>query len=243
LAETEFKKEEEYKNEWDNPGWYSNYYYPAGYTWEERDNPCHVSYYHSDRFVSRNIFASELGIIAKEGKDHEMHFVVSNLHSTEAERGVKISLFNFQQQLIESTQTGEDGFARVKLKKKPFFLIAQKGEQFGYLRLDDGSSLSTSNFNVSGQEIRDGMKGFLYAERGVWRPGDTLFINFIIEKEKAKLPANYPVIFKLINPKGQVTDKQVQVENVNNFYSFKPVTADDAPSPASSDRQLPHFDI
>ncbi len=64
-------------------------------------------------------------------------------------------------------------------------LVAQKGKQFGYLRLDDGTSLSTSNFNVSGEIISEGLKGFIYGERGVWRPGDTLFLNFVVEKEDA----------------------------------------------------------
>ncbi len=230
LEETVFQEEENYKNEWDSPGWYSNYYYPIGYEWEERDNPCHESYYYSSRFVSQNIFASELGIIVKEGRDRELHFVVTNLLSTEPEKGVKISLFNFQNQLIETTETDENGFSKLKLKKKPFFLVAQKGDQFGYLRLDDGSSLSTSNFNVAGQEIREGIKGFIYGERGVWRPGDTLFINFILAKEDVELPANYPVVFQLINPNGQVVEKQVQSDNENSFYTFQPVTTSDAPT-------------
>ena len=230
LEEAPREVEEKYKNEWDSPGWYSNYYYPDGYDWQERNNPCSESYFYSGRFVSRNIFASELGIIVKEGRDHDMHFAVTNLLSTEPEKGVKISLFNFQNQLIETTQTVENGFSKLKLKKKPFFLVAQKGEQFGYLRLDDGSSLSTSNFNVAGQEVHDGIKGFIYGERGVWRPGDTLFINFILEKENTKLPANYPVVFQLINPNGQIVEKQVQTVNENNFYSFQPITAIDAPT-------------
>ena len=230
LEETVSRETENYKTEWDSPGWYSNYYHIPGYNWEERDNPCNVSYYNSRRSVSRNIFASDLGIIAKEGRAHQMHFAISNLLSTEPEKGVKISLYNFQNQVIEIIQSDENGFAKLQLKKKPFFMIAQKGNKFGYLRLDDGSSLSMSNFNVAGQEIMDGIKGFIYAERGVWRPGDTLFINFILEKENAGLPKNYPVVFQLINPAGQVVEKQIQTDNENSFYSFNPVTDFDSPT-------------
>ncbi|MBT3384598.1 MAG: hypothetical protein HN778_18495 [Prolixibacteraceae bacterium] len=228
LKETAIPEKEKYKTEWDEPGWYYNSYYPEDYDWNERDNPCHVSYYHSGRFVNRNIFASELGIIAKEGRGHEMLFALTNLLSTEPETGVNLKLFNFQNRLIETIQTDENGFARVDLKKKPFFLVAQKGDQFGYLRLDDGSSLSTSNFNVSGQEIKEGIKGFIYGERGVWRPGDTLHLNFILEKENTEIPEIYPVVFQLINSSGQVVEIQVQSENENGFYSFKPQTNTDA---------------
>ncbi len=218
------------KPTWDQPGWYSDYYYPEGYDWDERENPCHVSYYNYSHFVSRNIFASEMGIIAKEGRNHILKFALTNLITTSPEPGVELQLFNYQNQLIETITTDNKGFAEVDLKKKPFLLVAQKGKQFAYLRLDDGSSLSTSNFNISGEVITDGLKGFIYGERGVWRPGDTLFLNFIVEKENAELPENYPVVFQLINPNGQVVEKLVQTENINGFYSFRVKTESDAPT-------------
>ncbi|QGY42892.1 hypothetical protein GM418_04245 [Maribellus comscasis] len=230
LEQTEILEDEPYQTTWDQPGWYSDYYYPDGYDWDERDNPCDVSYYNYSHFVSRNIFASELGIIAKEGRNHVMDFAVTNLLSTEPESGVELKLFNYQNQLIETVTTGNSGFAKVDMKKKPFLLVAQKGKQFGYLRLDDGSALSTSNFNISGEVITDGLKGFIYGERGVWRPSDTLFLNFIVEKENAELPDNYPVVFQLVNPNGQVVEKRVQTENINGFYSFKIKTESDAPT-------------
>jgi alpha-2-macroglobulin len=228
LKETEIKSAEPYQTEWDQPGWYSDYFYPEGFNWQERDNPCQVSYYTSQRFASRNIFASELGIIAKEGRNHEMKFVVTNLLTTNPEPNVEMRLFNYQNQLIETIVTDKQGFATVQLQKKPFMLIAKKGNQFGYLRLDDGTSLSTSNFDVSGEIITDGLKGFIYGERGVWRPGDTLFLNFIVEKEIAGLPDDFPVIFQLMNPGGQMVERRVLTENVNGFYSIKTKTASDA---------------
>ncbi len=223
-------KEEPYQTEWDHPGWYSDYYYPPDYNWQERDNPCDVSYYNSNRFVSRNIFASELGIIVKEGRNHELTFAVTNLLTTQPEQNVELRLFNFQNQLMQTLTTDSKGFATATLSKKPFLLVAQKGKQFGYLRLDDGSALSTSNFNVSGQEITDGLKGFIYGERSVWRPGDTLFLNAIIEKEKAGLPKNYPVVFQLINPSGRVVEKRVLAESENGFFPLTVQTAADAPT-------------
>ena len=229
IPDVDLSAKEEYQTEWDHPGWYETYYYPAGYNWEERDNPCHVSYYNSDRFVSRNIMASQLGIIAKEGRDHKMLFAVSNLLSTNPEAGVELRLYNFQDKLMETLKTDANGFAEVNLKKKPFLLVAVRGNQFGYLRLDDGTSLSVSNFNVSGEEITDGMKGFIYGERDVWRPGDTLFLNFILETATNNTE-NHPVIFSLINPKEQVVERRVVTDNENGFYRLTTQTKKDAPT-------------
>jgi len=218
---------EKYQTEWDRPGWYESYYYPPGYRWKERNNPCDVSYYNHDRFIDRNIFASQLGIIAKEEQEHRMLFAVSNLLTTAVEPGVQLQLYNYQNQLIESIETDANGFAAVDLKKKPFLLVAQKGNQMGYLRLDDGTSLSVSNFNVSGQEIANGMKGFIYGERDVWRPGDTLFLNFILETTALE-KEEHPVIFQLFNPKNQLVERRTVVNNENGFYKLTTTTKKNA---------------
>ena len=76
-SEEKLALENEQKN-WDNPGWYENYFYPDNYNWQERDNACSESYFNSSHFVSRNIFTSTLGIIAKEGKGHNLTFVITN---------------------------------------------------------------------------------------------------------------------------------------------------------------------
>ena len=80
--------------------------------------------------------------------------------------------------------------AELVVDTKPYLLIAKHGDQRGYLRLDDGSSLSLSKFDVSGKIVEKGIKGFIYGERGVWRPGDTLYVMFILEDEENIIPEN-----------------------------------------------------
>jgi len=218
---------------WDT---YESYYYDYEdeyyyyYDWEEREDPCSDYYYGSHRTVARNILASDLGIIAKGGSDRSMTFAVSDLRTTEPLSGVTVEVYNYQQQLLGSTSTSSDGLATVDLEGKPFYLIAKNGEQRGYLRLDDGSSLSLSKFDVSGSVIQKGIKGYIYGERGVWRPGDTLYLTFMLEDKKKSLPVNHPVSFELINPMGQVIKKKVKTAGQNGFYSFITSTSPDAPT-------------
>ncbi|MFZ5429955.1 MAG: MG2 domain-containing protein [Bacteroidota bacterium] len=215
---------------WDAPGWYSLYYWPRGFDWQQRENPCHVSYYTSDRFVSRNIFASNLGIIAKEGKGNHFTFAVTDINTTQPQEKVTITLYDYQHQPMGRTTTGNLGMASITLTSKPFVAVAVKGNQTGYLRLDDGTSLSLSSFDVSGQELQEGIKGFIYGERGVWRPGDKLFITFILDDPEKKLPANTPIIFKLINSRGQEVNRQVATNSENGFYHFPVATQPDDPT-------------
>jgi uncharacterized protein YfaS (alpha-2-macroglobulin family) len=234
--EIEDDYDEDFEDElsyWDS---YESYYYDYDndyyyyYDWEERDNPCSDYYYGSHRTVARNILASDLGIIAKGGSDHTMTFVVCDLRTTEPLSGVAIEIYNYQQQWLGTTSTDAEGMATVDLEGKPFYLIAKNGDQRGYLRLDDGSSLSLSKFDVSGSVVQKGIKGYIYGERGVWRPGDTLYLTFMLEDRKNSLPANHPVSFELINPMGQVIKKIVKTAGQNGFYSFTTSTPPDAPT-------------
>ncbi|MFK7980615.1 MAG: MG2 domain-containing protein, partial [Saprospiraceae bacterium] len=178
--------------------------YYDGFEYGHRDNPCFPAYYNYDRFVRRNVLASDIGIIAKSGKDGSVMIAVADIKSTNPMSGTTVEFYDYQQQLIKSMTTDGDGIAETKLAKKPFAVIASKGDQKGYLRMLDPNSLSLSRFDVEGTEAQKGLKGFIYGERGVWRPGDSIFLNFVLEDKQGKLPANHPVNFELIDPKGQV---------------------------------------
>ena len=216
--------------DWDSPGWYSMYYWPEGYRWGEKENPCHNSYYNSSRFVARNILASDLGMLAKEGKGFRFTFVITNLKTALPEDEAEILLYSYQHQLLGKTFTGKDGTATITLEQKPFVALARKGGQTGYLRLDDGSSLSLSNFDVSGEEVLEGVKGFLYGERGVWRPGDKIFMTFVLDDPDDRMPANIPVIFRLVNSRGQEAVRLVSTVSENGFYHFPVTTRSDDPT-------------
>jgi uncharacterized protein YfaS (alpha-2-macroglobulin family) len=207
-----------------------DYYYPEGYNWDERENPCNVSYYTRDRFIVSNLLASDLGLMAKAGHDGNFIVVVTDLKNTEPQSGVTIDLYDYQKQLIQSAVSDNKGLASFKTERKPFLLIATRNTEKGYLKLDDGNSLSLSNFNVGGEEVQKGIKGFIYGERGVWRPGDSIHLAFMLEDKNRLLPDNHPVILELFNPQGQLNHKIVRTASVRGIYDFSTVTPDDAPT-------------
>ncbi len=234
FAETAADMEEEFREElkkYDGGRhyYYNNYNY-ADYNWEDRDDPCTPSYYMRGNSESRNVLASDLGMIAKQVIPGKLEVFVSDLITTDPLSGVEIQALNYQQQVTGTGTTDKNGRASVETDGKSFLIIASYEEQKGYLRVDDASSLSLSNFDVSGQVTQEGMKGFVYSERGVWRPGDSIFVNLILEDPADQLPDNYPVILNLYNPLGQFVYKSVINQPVNNFYAFHLHTSPDAPT-------------
>ncbi len=207
-------------------------YYPYGYNWDKKDDPNSRSYYNKDRWATRNILASNIGLTAKRGSDNNLVVAVSNILTTEPINNVELEVMDYQHVIINKGKSGSDGFATIDAKHKPYLLIAKKGNERGYLKLDDGSSLPLSRFDVSGAEIKNGIKGFIFGERGVWRPGDTMYINCIIEDKERKLPKDHPVEFSLFTPQGQLYKHVVQSDAEDGFYLFK--TGTDASSPTGN---------
>lgn len=205
-------------------------YYPNNYSWADRDNPCTSSYYTNERWASRNLLASNIGLVAKRGNDNSMLIVATDLLTAKPLSGVTLELQDYQRQILTTVKTDGDGLAIFDLKKKPFLLIAKNGNERGYLKLDDGNSLPLSRFDVGGDVVQNGIKGFIYGERGVWRPGDSIFVSFILEDKLKKLPANYPVTFEFFNPKGQLAKRTVISSALNGFYTFKTATESTAPT-------------
>lgn len=205
-----------------------NNYYPNNYRWEDRDNPCTQSYYTNERWASRNLLASNIGLIAKRGNDNNMLIVATDLLTSKPLSGVTLEFLDYQKQVIKTATTDGDGFATFDLKRKPYLLIAKNGEERGYLKLDDGNSLPLSRFDVSGEIVQNGIKGLIYGERGVWRPGDSVYLTFILEDKLKKLPSNYPITFEFYNPKGQLARRTVIGQSINGFYNLKTSTENNA---------------
>ncbi|GHE67214.1 alpha-2-macroglobulin family protein [Roseivirga thermotolerans] len=215
-------------------GEYDSYYtysYGMNYDWRERDNPCHDTYYASNaRMVKTNLLASDLGLMAKLGNDRKLSVFVTDLKTTQPLTGVELKVYDYQQELLEVLRTDEKGRAALQTQRKPFLLEAVRGLDKGYLKLTDGTSLSVSNFDVGGARVERGIQGFLYGERGVWRPGDPIYLNFILEDKTHQLPEDHPVVLEFIDPSGQVKDRKVSNRSVNGFYHFPLQTNEDDPT-------------
>ena len=210
---------------WDTPEAY--YYYNGGtmdwsvYRWKERDNPCHPSYYmNSDRAAACNVFASNLGMIVKRNSLNKLWIAVSNILDTNPVGKAQVTVYNFQLQPIGKGETNGEGFIEISSKGTPFIVVAEAEKQKAYVRVVDGEEQSVSRFDVGGKEIQKGLKGFIYGERGVWRPGDTLHISFILEDREKRIPDKHPVALEIYNPKGQFYTKMISTQGMNGFYTF-----------------------
>jgi len=204
---------------WDNLTYtYRNNRY---YRWEDRENPCKEAYYAGDNtIVTANILGSNIGVIAKKSENRTYHFAITDIITTDPIASATIRLFNFQQQEISSQKTDGQGFAVFDVDKNAAFAIIEKGKNKAYVKLDDGFALSLSKFNVSGTHLEKGLKGYIYGERGVWRPGDSIHLTFILNDEANPLPPNHPVRLEVTDSRGKLQFQRVNTTGEHGFYNF-----------------------
>lgn len=215
---------------WDTP---NSYYWDNDYDWDnynykESNDPTKPSYYmDSDRFPAVQLIASDLGLMAQYAGTESLWVAATDLISAKPVAGAAIEVYDFQLQLLASAQTDANGLAQLSLAHKPFAVVAKAGGSTAYLKVTGGNERQTSRFDVGGETIQQGLKAFIYGERGVWRPGDTLHVNAIVANKGARLPEGHPATLEVYTPAGQFYTKLTR-KGTDCFYSFDiPTKADD----------------
>jgi uncharacterized protein YfaS (alpha-2-macroglobulin family) len=209
--------------------------------WDNYRNPVHPAFF-SARFrsyhgedvpdieASRNFLVSDLGIIAQTDVNRLMTVAVASLDSADPVSGAAVSVYDFHSQLLASGTTDSKGLVSMNVPEGEFYLVAQTKELTGYLRLSGSSAIPLSNFDGAGQEVQQGVKGFIYGERGVWRPGDTIYLTFILRDPGKVLPAAHPVTLRFYDPSGKLVKSMTQDQGLGGFYQFTLKTDQDAPT-------------
>jgi uncharacterized protein YfaS (alpha-2-macroglobulin family) len=237
-ALTEVDEDDAADASWDGGGsQYYSYdeepgYYEEGdeYRWDEREDACTPSYYrYGNKTATRNFLASNIGLMAKAGRAGKLYVVATNLLTARPLPETELEILSYQNRTLAKAKTDGDGFAEIDLPAKGFLLRAAQGEQRGYLKIDDASALQLGNFDVGGEAVQEGIKGYLFGERGVWRPGDSLYLTFILEDKLKRLPPGHPLTLELRNPKGQVVRTLTRAVQ-GSFYGFATATDPDAPT-------------
>lgn len=86
---------------------------------------------------------------------------------------------------------------------KPALITAKSGNDYNYMLLSD-TRVETSRFETGGyRENTNGYMAFIYGDREIYRPGETMNFNAVVRNREWKAMKNMPVKFKLVLPNGR----------------------------------------
>ena len=183
--------------------------------------------YDSYRQRSVSLLCSNLALVAKRG-DKAVEIFAFDILSGQPVSGARVKLYDFVRQELGKGVTDRDGHLSIPARDDARFLVATAGNSRSYLDLKNEKALSTSNFDVEGTTHKDGIKAYIFGERGVWRPGDTLHIGTVVLFDDGTLPTGYPVTARLRNADGQEVQAQTQRYDGKPLFHFPFTTQPDA---------------
>lgn len=149
---------------------------------------------------------SDLGLTGMTGADG-VHAFVRTLGTATPVANVTVRLVARNNEVLGTTKTNADGYAhfepglaRGEGAMSPALLIVEGANDYAFLDLTT-SAFDLSDRGVKGRETPGPIDAYLFAERGVYRPGETLHLTALVRDQSGKA-ASLPATLVLTRPDG-----------------------------------------
>ncbi|MBX0292244.1 alpha-2-macroglobulin family protein [Hymenobacter sp. HSC-4F20] len=159
--------------------------------------------------VSKLVAVSDIGLIVKQGKAGSTLVFANSIRNAKALSGVEMRFISTNNQVMGTGLTNGEGVAKFDStaqngRFRLGMVMAQQGNDFTFLDLSR-SRVETSRFEVGGlQSNAARYQAFLYGDRDLYRPGDTIQTNTVIRTEDWQAPPKgLPVKIRLLLPTGK----------------------------------------
>jgi len=193
-------------------------------------NPYAQGYYYRNNRVYKPIVLSDVGLTLKKAHKHYIVFA-TNILDAQPIDGVRVTLRTYQNQVISEKRTGGDGRLEFgNIDEDVFYIEGEKSGQRSILKLNE-MGWNLSSFDVGGEDVDpDGVRAFIYTERGVYRPGDEINLSVIARNDNNTFPENHPVNLIIFNPLNQKVYETTNRQAKDGYYSFKYSTSSEDPT-------------
>ncbi len=164
-------------------------------------SPGRPGYYYERGNMNKLLISSDIGLTLKRAGDG-LHVFAINVLDARAAGGLKLKLYNFQNQLLEEQTTNANGYAKFS-KEEGSYILGQDKSGIALIKLNH-HEWELNNFDIDGfaGEVK-GVNVFIYTDRGVYRPGDTIYMAAIVRMNKKNPPAEQPVSLTVYNARSQ----------------------------------------
>jgi alpha-2-macroglobulin len=185
-----------------------------------------------DSLATQWFIVSDLGLSAFSGNDG-IHAFVNSLATTEVKSGIDVQLISRSNEVLATRRTDssghvqfEAGLASGEGGSAPALLTATdpKGD-YAFL------SLKTPGFDltdrgVSGRPSPNGLDAFVYAERGVYRSGETAYLTALLRDARGTAATGVPLTLVVERPDGvEYRRALVQDQGVGGHSLTLPIAA------------------
>lgn len=190
---------------------------------------------------SRLVVLTDLGVVSKRNLDGTREVFVQSLAQGTPVAGARVRVVARNGETLSAADTDASGRASLpaldgyRREKQPTLISISAGEDLSFLPLyGDARTLDLSRFDIGG-DANDldpaTLKGFVFSDRGLYRPGDTINLGLIVRAaDWNQSLAGIPLEMQLTDPRGSLVDRRPITLDATGFDAYQYAPSEAAPS-------------
>jgi hypothetical protein len=171
----------------------------------------------AEQIATQWFVVSDIGITSFSGPDG-VHVITKSLADAKPMANAEIRLIARNNEVLGTARTNAEGHARFEpgLGRgegglAPGLVTAALAGDYGFLDIQK-NAFDLSDRGVSGRVAPKGLDAYLYAERGVYRPGETVYVSALLRDPKGIAVTGMPLTLVVRRPDG-MEYRRVAVED------------------------------
>lgn len=189
----------------------------------------------------RMVVLTDLGVLAKTEKNGQRQVFVQSLSRGTPVAGAMVSVLARNGARVLNVQTNSDGVASLPdfndlvREREATVLLVESGDDASFLPIREyGREVDYSRFDIGGEATpldKGKMRAYLFSDRGMYRPGETLHLGTIVRREDwQSLPVGAPLELRLTDPRGIMVASRPLSLDASGFNEFSHELASIAPT-------------
>lgn len=166
------------------------------------------------------VVVTDLAISAKRGRDGVWAWI-NSLRDGKPATNAEVCLYAANNMEWSRGRSDAQGLvflpcpADPPREQVPTLVTARLGDDLTCLRVAGGCAGSDAY-------LTDGCEAFLFTDRGVYRPGETVHIEALVRDARLAPPAPFPVLLRILKPGGQVFREIAATLSTRGAVEFAP---------------------
>ncbi len=161
----------------------------------------------SDRNTMQIVLWTDLGMVA-HWQDDELAVFVHDINTLAPVANATVTVHSGKSQVMATLQTDGQGMAHFAALDKRFgaprVVVAETKNDASFLSLDAREEDEAPFKENMPRFDPEGYDAYLYLDRNLYRPGETMHARWIVRTKTTEAAANVPLLFQVQNPKNRL---------------------------------------
>jgi hypothetical protein len=152
------------------------------------------------------VLFTNIGVLA-HWLDDQLVVFAHDLYSLTPTDLAKVTVYSHKNQILGTSNTDARGMAQLKpfdtALGRPTVVVVEKGDDYTFLELQPRNDDITEQAVEMPRFDREAYDAFLYADRDLYRPGETVHLRWLVRTNYGDALPNVPLVLTVTKPNGQ----------------------------------------